>query len=337
MGAFEPGVKERTVFLTGATGFIGGALAGRLLSQVKALHLLVRPGSHLSIEHPKVRIFRGGLNDPEVLRKGMRGCEVAFHLAAWVRLASEDPLLFDRTNIQGTRDLIEAASSEGVKKVIYTSSVVAIGPSHGTPADEESVRRTPFLTDYERTKALAEEEVMRAVQRGFPAVIVSPSLVFGPTDSLKRYSFNRFLLEFVTGRFIGIPGDGKKRVNAVYIDDVVEGHLLALEKGEIGEKYILGGENIPLNALAEMAIDLLKKKRRLIHLPLPLLKGLSWIEMGLSKIQGREPRMTPRSIAIYRYDWAYSSDKARRQLGYRPLPLKEGIEKLLAWAFAGQN
>lgn len=334
MNSTESKMEGMTVFLTGATGFIGGALVKRLLDRVKGLRLLVRPQSRLVIDHPKIQVFRGGLDDLSVLKKGMRGCDAVFHLAAWVRPASQERLLFDRTNIEGTRRIIEAASSEGIRKVVYTSSVVAIGPSHGTPAYEETARRTPFLTDYERTKALAEDEMMQAAQKGFPVVVVSPSLVFGPTDSLKRYSFNRFLLDFVAGRLIGIPGDGSQVINPVYIDDAVEGHLLAMEKGKIAERYILGGENLSLNALAEMVIHHLKKKRRLIHLPFPVLKGLSWIEMGLCKLQGREPRVTPQSVAIYRHDWAYLSDKAKRDLGYRARPLKEGIERMLEWALA---
>ena len=323
-----------TVFLTGATGFIGGALLRRLLDQAESVRLLVRPGSTPALDHPKIQVFRGGLDDLAVLKEGMRGCDALFHLAAWARTASEDRRLFDRTNVEGTRRIIEAAASEGVGKVVYTSTVVAIGPSNGAAADEKTVRRTGFLTEYERSKALAEEEMMAAARKGFPAVVVSPSLVFGPTDSLKRYSFNRFLIDFVAGKFTFLPGDGKQVINAVYIDDVVDGHLLALEKGKVGERYILGGENCSLNALAESVIDHLKKKRRPIHLPLPFLKGLSWMEWGLSAIQGKEPRITPGSIAIYRHDWAYSSDKAKRELGYRPLPLKEGIKRVAAWAAA---
>ncbi|HZR46924.1 MAG TPA: NAD-dependent epimerase/dehydratase family protein [Candidatus Manganitrophaceae bacterium] len=324
--------KGMTLFLTGATGFIGGALLRRLLDPAEAVHLLVRPGSSPALDHPKVRVFRGGLDDLAVLKEGMRGCDAVFHLAAWVRTASDDRLLFDRINVEGTRRIIEAASSEKVRRVVYTSSVVAIGPSNGTVADEKTVRRTGFLTDYERSKALAEEEMTAAARDGFPAVIVSPSLVFGPTDSLKRYSFNKFLLDFIAGRLTVLPGDGKQVVNAVYIDDVVEGHLLALEKGRIGERYILGGENISLDALSERVIDLLKKNRRPLHLPLPLLKGLSWIEWGLSTMLRKEPRITPKSIAMYRHDWAYSSDKAKAELGYRPIPLDEGIRKLVDWA-----
>lgn len=323
-----------TVFVTGATGFIGGALLKRLLDQAKGVHLLVRPGSSLTLDHPKIRVFHGGLDDLAVLKKGMRGCDALFHLAAWVRTASDDRLLLDRTNVEGTRRIIEAASSEGIRKVVYTSSVVAIGPSNGTVADEKTIRRTGFLTGYERTKALAEEEMVEAARNGFPAVIVSPSLVFGPTDSLKRYSFNRFLLDFITGRFTVLPGDGEQVINAVYIDDVVEGHLLALEEGRIGERYILGGENTSLNALAELVNGLLKKKRRPPHLPLPLLKGASWIEWGLSAMLGREPRITPRSIAVYRHDWAYSSEKAKAELGYRPIPLREGVKRVIDWAAA---
>jgi nucleoside-diphosphate-sugar epimerase len=336
MGSTEPKIEEMTIFLTGATGFIGGALAKRLLDRVQGLHLLVRPQSRLGIDHPKIRVFRGELVDLPVLKKGMRGCDAVFHLAAWVRSASKERPLFDRTNIEGTRRIIEAASSEGIRKVVYTSSVVVIGPSRGAPADEGTVRRTPFLTDYERTKALAEDEMMRAAREGFPAVVVSPSFVFGPTDSLNRYSFNRFLLDCVRGKLI-IPGDGSQVINPVYIDDVVEGHLLALEKGKIGERYILGGENLSLNALAEMVTRCLKTKRRLIHLPLPVLKGLSWIELGLCQLQGREPRISPESVALYRYDWAYLSDKAKRDLGYCPRPLKEGIESMSEWALTGKK
>lgn len=325
------------LFLTGATGFIGGALARRLLSRGETLHLLVRPGSKLVIDHPRIRVFRGGLEDVAVLRKGMEGCDAAFHLAAWVRLASEDPLLFDRTNVEGTRRFIEAASLEGIRKIVYTSSVIAIGPSGGAIANEETVRRTPFLTDYERTKTAAEEEMIKSAEKGFPVVIASPSLVFGPTDSLKRYSFNRFLLDFITGRLLAIPGDGMQVINAVYIDDVVEGHLLALEKGRAGERYILGGENTTLGGLAELVLRSLGKKRRLVHLPLPLLKGLSWLEVAISKMRRCEPRLTPGSIEIYRHHWAYSSDKARSELGYRPITLKEGIERVLAWALLERN
>ena len=319
------------VFLTGATGFIGNALMRRVLDRGDEVRLLIRPGTPFPMKHPRIRIFRGSLEDAAILREGMRGCDAAFHLAAHVRVASKDRSLFDLVNLEGTRRVIEAAFQERVRKVVYTSSVVAIGPSAGAVADEETPRKTPYLTDYERTKALAEREIQNAVQKGFPAVIVSPSLVYGPTDLFKRYSFNRFLSGFIEGKWVPIPGSGRQVINPVYIDDVAEGHLLALEKGKIGENYILGGENVTINELAEAAGRLAKKKPSLWRLPFPVLKGLSRIELFLSKLQGREPRVTPRSLEIYRHDWAYSSAKAIRELGYRPTPLSKGLEKMAEW------
>lgn len=320
------------IFLTGGTGFIGGALLRRLIGRGDQIRLLVRSESSFPDPPSQIELVRGTLSDLDVLRAGMRGCDALFHLAAWVRIASKDSSLFERTNIEGTRRILSAASEEGIKKVVYTSSVIAIGPSGRAAANEETIRKTPFLTDYERTKTLAEAEVrFQALQNGLPAVIVSPSLVFGPTSSLTRYSFNRFIWEFAAGRMPGLPGDGKQTINPVYIDDVVEGHLLALDKGKRGERYILGGENISIEGLAIKINDLLPKKRPLRKIPLPLLKGLSWIELGLSQMQRREPRVTPRSVEVYRHHWAYSSKKAETELGYHPMPLQEGLEKTVVW------
>lgn len=325
------------IFLTGASGFIGNALLKILLDRGDEAHLLIRKTTPSGIDLSRVKLFRGSLEDRATLREGMRGCDSVFHLAAHVRFASRDRAQFDRVNIEGTRHVLEAAALEGIRKIVYTSSVIAIGPSDGGVADETTIRKTPFLTDYERTKTRAEEEVLRAARGGLPATVVSPSLVYGPTDHLGRYSFNRFLAELGAGKWVPIPGSGDQAINPVYIDDVARGHLLALEKGEVGEKYILGGENITINALARIVCELLRKKPPLWHIPLPILSGLAWIETGLSRWQGREPRIDSASAEIYRHDWAYSSKKAIDRLGYRFLSLREGMEKTAAWILRERN
>ena len=329
--------KLMKTFLTGASGFIGNALLRMLLDRGDEAHLLVRKTLPHGVDLSRVKLFRGDLDDRATLREGMRGCDVVFHLAGLVRLASRDRSELDRINVEGTRHILETAASEGIRKVVYTSSIVAIGPSDGGVADEKTIRKTPFFTDYERTKTLAEEEALRAAGRCLPVVVVSPSLVFGPTDFFDRYSFNRFLSECISGKRVPIPGRGNKVINPVYIDDVARGHLLAFEKGKVGEKYILGGENIAMDALVQRVGDLLKKAPSVWHVPLPVLKGLGRIEMGLSRLSGREPRFDASSAEAYRHDWAYSSRKAIDALGYRPLSLREGLEKTAESILRGKN
>lgn len=320
-----------TLFLTGASGFIGGALLQSLIQRGDEIRVLIRPHTPFTIDHPRVRVLRGDLNDVAVMRKGMHGCDLVFHLAALVRLQAQNRGSFDQANVEGTRHLIEAAAEEKVAKVIYTSSVLAIGPSDGTIADETTSRKGSYLTDYERTKALAEIEIMRAVREGFPAVIVAPSLVFGPAPLIKAFSFNRFLFELLTRRWGMIPGNGCQVINAVYIDDVVEGHLLAAERGKIGKRYILGGENVTVNDLTQRVKNLRGGTLKLFHMPLSVLWGFSWVELALARFQGRDPLFSPHTIEVYRHDWGYSSDRAFHELGYRPLSLSEGLEKMQAW------
>ncbi len=320
-----------TIFLTGGSGFIGGVLLQRLIQRGDDIRVLIRPHTRFTVDHPRVHVLRGDLNDVAVMRKGMHGCDLVFHLAALVRLQARNRASFDQSNVEGTRHLMEAAAAEKVAKVIYTSSVLAIGPSDGGIAGEKTARSGPYLTDYERTKALAEVEVMRAISEGVPAVIVAPSLVFGPGPSIKLSSFNRFLSEFLTRRWGIIPGHGDQIINPVYIDDVVDGHLLAAEHGKIGEKYILGGENVTVNDLTQKIKNLREGKPKLFHLPLSVMWGFSWIEYAWAAVQGRDPLFSPDTIEICRHDWGYSSGKAFRELGYRPIPLIEGLEKMRTW------
>lgn len=319
------------LFLTGSTGFIGNALVRRLLNVADKIHLLIRPESSFHFHHPKIQIFRGGLADPSVLREGMRGCDGLFHLAARVGVYAKDPLLFDRINVQGTRNIIDAAIKTGVKKIVYTSSVVTLGATDGWVANEKTLRRFPFLTDYERTKALAEKEVEDAIHQGLPAVIVAPSLVFGPTVSLRFDSFNSFIMTSIKKRVIWVPGDGEHLINMVYIDDVVNGHLLALEKGEIGEKYILGGENRSIRKVIEEVVSILNKERSMMPIPYAALKPLVWIEWLMARFHRRMPRTTPHASDIYRHDWAYSSQKAIEQIDYQYRPFREGLEETIIW------
>ncbi len=318
-----------TYFVTGSTGFIGSALVRRLIGRGDQVHLLVRPESAIHLNHPAIKVFRGTLADAPVLREGMRGCEGLFHLAAKGGVDARDPKDFDRTNLEGTRQMIAAALASDIKKFVYTSSVMCLGPSQGQAVDENTPRKVPFFTDYDRSKALAEDAIRHAVRDGLPAVIVSPAFVYGPTSALRGDSFNAYLLAAARQRIVGVPGLGTQVFNAVYIDDVVEGHLLAFENGNIGENYILGGENIALREMIECLASLLKENRFILKVPLLFLKMLGRLVGQIAKIQGKAARMTAKSSEIYNYDWAYTSEKAIREIAYRNRPLRAGLELTL--------
>ncbi len=325
------------VFLTGGTGLIGRALLSRLIENGMEVHLLVRGESPLAgLAHPRVSIFRGGLADVALLRQGMRGCDWVFHLAAQVGVSPAASDLFDRTNVEGTRNVLHAAQWEGIKRVIYTSTVMVMGPTRGLPADEKTSRIAPYFTEYERSKALAEAEVSGAVARGLPGVIVSPAFVYGPTEVLKRHSLNRVLYEAFRREIMVLPGDGGMRINAVYVEDVAAGHLLAAEHGKIGERYILGGENITLEQLFRQVATISGKRLALLHCPLWGLRIGCAIEQVMARVQKRAPKLLPKYVGVLEQDWIYSSDKAIAQLGYAPRPLSEGLHRTLAWLREGR-
>lgn len=319
------------VFVTGGTGFIGQVLVRALVKEA-AVNLLVRPTScREGIEHPDIHFVEGDLSDLNSLRRGMRECQRVFHLGALVRKWVPDPTVFDRINLLGTRNVFQVALEQRVEKVVYTSSIVAIGPSHGVPADEKTSRQTPYFTPYERTKALAEVEFLDAVGNGLPAVVVLPSLVYGPSERCDRFSFNRFLYCLLRGIWVPIPGNGERKCNVVYVDDVVQGHLLAMEHGKVGERYILSGENTSPNLLGSSIADVLGRSSTIRHVPFLFAAVGASIAEQAARWFGIEPPIDRGSLKAFRYDWTYTSSKAEREIGYQYRSFEQGLQKTLDW------
>ena len=320
------------LFVTGGTGFIGRALIRRLANQGHEVQVLTRRPEKLTVAIPPgIFPVEGDLSNVTALRKAMEGCHRVYHLAALAQAWAQRAQEFDRSNTEGTRNLLEAARQAGVERVVHTSTVMVIGPTDGFVGNESTPLPTHYLSHYQRTKAAAEMEVAESVQRGLSVVTVSPSVVYGPGIAGRRNSFNRFLHDFLTGRWVAIPGNGSQSLNCVYLDDVVTGHLLAMERGRIGERYILGGENISVHDLVRLVNEAAGLNRQILRIPFWVARVAGLVEQTRARLTGCTPLLTWDSVEIYRHSWTYSSDKAMLELGYQPRKLLEGLELTCRW------
>jgi farnesol dehydrogenase len=320
------------IFVTGATGYIGQRLVIRLVNQGHQVHVLCRQTpEHEMFSNPRVKIFQGDLLDLAAINEGMQGCDQVYHIAAYARVWAKNTRTFFDINVQGTVNVMDAALNNGVKRVVFTSTGGTYGVSNGRPIHEDMIRTIPFFTEYECSKFMAEEKVLQYVNKGLNAVIVHPVRVYGPGAWTESNAISILIKAYVTGRWHVIPGNGCSVGCFSYIEDVVEGHLLAMEYGKAGERYILGGENIDFNTFFSKLKSLTQKDYLLLKIPIPLMMAFEWIEEVKAMTLGLEPMITRKWLKKYGYDLACSSDKAIRQLGYRITPLEEGITYTLEW------
>ena len=317
--------------ITGANGFVGSAVMRHCLDAGHEVRVIVRPGSdRRNIKGLSVEIFEGDLQDKASLEIAVKNCNAVFHVAADYRLWIPDPDNMYKTNVTGTRDLMLASADAGVEKIVYTSSVAVLGlNSDGTPANEDSsVTVEDMIGHYKRSKYLAEKEVLKLVdENGLPAVIVNPSTPLGPRD-IKPTPTGNIILETLNDRMPAYVDTG---LNIVHVDDVAKGHLLAFEKGKIGERYILGGENLSLQAILSIICDLADKKPPKIKLPHNLILPIAWCMERWAEISKTEPRATVDEIRMSKKLMYFSSDKAINELGYKIRPVKEALKDAIDW------
>jgi nucleoside-diphosphate-sugar epimerase len=265
------------------------------------------------------------------VQQAMEGCDIAFHLAAIAKVWTPDPHTFYDVNVSGTINILDAALSLKVKKLVFTSSAAIYGASNGRLLNEQDVRKVPFFTDYETSKFIAEERVLHFVRRGLDAVIVHPTKVYGPGIDTESNAISRIIKSYIEGKWHVIPGSGDIIGNFAYIDDVVNGHLLAAEKGKAGEKYILGGVNVSFNEFFSILKKTSGKNYFTLRVPYTLMIVYAWQQEIANRIFGTDPRVTRSWIRKYNHNLALSSDKAVRELGYKVTPLDAGIANTLAW------
>lgn len=319
--------------ITGSTGFIGMALAKTLAEQGRPLHLLVRsPEKARSLETEGVTLFKGDITDVASLEAAMKGTTHVFHLAALAKQVSKDTADFDRINVEGTRNVLECALKYNIRKVVYTSTAGVFGT---TGADEEADenRKKPdgYTTEYERTKKISEDICREYSGRGLNITLAYPTRVFGPGIVTESNAVTKIISLYTKGKWRIIPGNGKTYGNYVYIEDVVRGLILAMEKGADAQGYILGGQNVTFNELFMTIKSCSAKKYHLIHIPYPVLWFAGLVMLAAGKLTHTPPLITPVWIRRYLQHRRLSSSKAIKDLGYRVTPLDEGISRTMEW------
>ena len=315
--------------VTGASGFVGSAVARALVARGLHVRVVMRPtANRLNIAKLHCEPVVGDMRDEASMTAALKGARYLFHVAADYRLWARDPGEIERNNFQGARATMGAALKVGVERVVYTSSVAALKP--GDAAVDENSRHTPqsVIGAYKRSKLVAEREVERLVrEEGLPAVIVAPSTPIGPRD-IKPTPTGRIIVEAATGRMPAFVDTG---LNLVHVDDVANGHLLALDKGKIGENYILGGTDVALQTMLGDIAFLSGRKAPTIKIPRAPLFPLAWAAEAVARVTGKEPFLTADALRMSRYRMFFSSEKARRDLGYTARPYREGLKDALSW------
>ncbi|MFP6740692.1 MAG: hopanoid-associated sugar epimerase [Alphaproteobacteria bacterium] len=317
--------------VTGATGFVGSAVARKLVAAGHQVRTLVRPTSdRRNLENLAVEAVVGDLRDPASLAAALAGCDTLFHVAADYRLWVPDPETIYAVNVDGSRALIEAAMSAGIERIVYTSSVATLGLNQdGTPAHEDTpVALGHMIGHYKRSKFLAEQAVQSLIQgHGAPVVIVNPSTPVGPRD-VKPTPTGRMIVEAAAGRMPAYVDTG---LNLVHVDDVAEGHLLAIDHGVVGERYVLGGADMTLEAILCEVARITGGRPPRLRLAHNLIMPLAVAAEAWARLSGAEPFATVDGLRMAKKKMFFTSAKAETALGYKHRPAAEALAEAIAW------
>jgi len=318
------------VLVTGGAGFLGKHVVQALLSAGHEVVLLVRGGRRPGLPD-EATVIDGDVRDAAAFSSAATGCQAIIHSAAMVKLWSPRLADFDDSNVGGIRNAIAAARTHGLR-LIYTSSFMAVGPTPEAGVDETQIHPgPPYRNDYERTKALADEVARAYAKEGGDIVILYPGVVYGPGELTDGNIIAKLLADRMNGRLPGIVGPGDRLWSYSFVDDVAQGHVAAIERGRKGERYFLAGHNATLTevfaaASARAGRDLSPRK-----LPYGLCRLVGRAQWFWADLTGKAPDLTHQAVGIFEKHWAYHSDKAVRELGYRVRPLAEGIGETVDW------
>lgn len=318
------------ILVTGASGYIGHKLAHRLASQGHTVHALVRSRAKgCVLQHNNIVICQGDVQDKASLIQAANGCEQVYHAAAHVGAWARRPMDFYDVNVTGTKNVLEAAAASGVKKLVFTGSVGVLGPTATGPLTESYKRKLPFFTDYEQSKKEAEDLVLFAAGKLMDTVVVSPGKVYGPGHTSHSLTTNALIRTFLEKGVAVVPAPGTYQLCFSYIDDVVGGHLLAMEKGRSSERYILGGPNVSYFHFFNTIKKIAGSKGCILNVPKLVVKAWAGGQWLLHLVAGTDIRFTVKSVDLLFGNNTFSSEKAVSELGYAFTPLEEGIRKTI--------
>jgi dihydroflavonol-4-reductase len=318
------------VLVTGATGFVGGAVARALVKSGADVRALVRQGSDLqNFEGLKVERVAGDLRDRNSLTRALNGCRHLYHVAAHYALWAKDPAIFYDINVTGTKNILEAARDVGVERTVYCSTIGTIGlpPRGGLGTEETPVSLDQMAGHYKRSKYLAEQEALKLAKQGLPIVIVNPSAPVGAGD-VRPTPTGQVIVDFMKGR---MPAYIETGMNLIDVDDVAEGHLLAMQKGRVGERYILGNKNLLLNEVFQILSRLTGVKAPTIKLPRVAILPLAYANQWIANVTGRPPRIPLEGVKMAKYKMHYDCSKAIRELGIPQTTPEVALEKAVRW------
>lgn len=319
-------------FVTGGTGFIGRSLVRQLIDRGNEVRALTRSETGAeTLRFLGAKVVPGDVTDRESMREAMRDCDVVFHLAAIYEYTPEALARCEAVNVGGTRNVLELAYELEIPRIVYTSSLAVFGDTRGELPDESYFTEGPFLTEYDRTKWRAHYEVAEPlIQKGAPIVIVMPGAVYGPGDGSWLTQFMRL---YYRGLLPALPGP-ETTLTFAYVDDIAEGHILAAEKGRVGESYILAGPAVPLGEMVEFWSQLTGKPAPPLRVPARYARGLAPVAERLQPLVPLPEYFSDELIRSFGATYAGRSDKARAELGWRPRPLQSGMLETFEWIAA---
>jgi dihydroflavonol-4-reductase len=319
-----------TCLVTGANGFVGSHLTRTLIERGDQVRILARPQSDLRVlQGLSVETVYGDLRDTTSLQLAVRGVRRIFHAAADYRLWASHPQEIYDTNVQGTRNILDAARREGVERFIYTSSVatIAVDRPNGLPNEQTETQLTEMIGHYKRSKYLAEQEAFRAAREGVPGLVVNPTTPVGPGD-WKPTPTGRIIVDFLNGR---MPAYVQTGLNLVPVEDVAVGHCLAAERGQVGERYILGGRNMLLKEILDILAQITGLPGPWVRLPHAVALAVSHADQLISRVLSRQPRIPLEGVRMARHKMFVDSSRAQRELGFKPGSVEAALERAVNW------
>ena len=318
-----------TTLVTGAAGFLGSHVTRQLVARGDAVRVLMRPSSNnRAISDLPLEYVTGDLRDGASLDRAMSGVKRVFHVAADYRLWAKNPQEIYDSNVGGTKNLLAAAKSAGIEQLVYTSTVATIAVDRPElPNESTDAKLEEMIGHYKRSKWMAEQEVLEAARAGFPAIVAMPTTPVGPWD-WKPTPTGKIILDFLNGK---MPGYVETGLNFVGVEECASGHLLVSERGKIGERYLLGAENLTLKNLLDVLAGITGLRAPGMKIPHGVALGVAYVESAFSRLIGKEPQIPVEGVRIAQHKMFVDSSRAQRELGFHPGPLAAALERAVRW------